>query len=244
MAGRSITVIGTVAVSVVESTFVPPPRAVTVTLAAPLATPVTRPLLLTVAMAVLLELKAKVGRTVALAESTRATNGSVVPRPTDAGLGDTRKLLMLGGRAITRTVTESVSVVGAKPAAVPVTDTTIVAVPGATADTSPSADGTVATVGAREMNAAVTVTEGSARSVVMVSAWVRPTLTSAVRGATVNPRSAGTLGRTVTVTTCDSVVARVPPPLPSTVTVTLVVPGVRPATRPVESTVATAGALD
>jgi ABC-type transport system substrate-binding protein len=226
---------------VVETSF-PLPVADTVINAVPFAIPVTAPELLTVATAELLDEYANVVRTVGFAESTRATSSVVTPRPTDAGLGVTRRLLMAGGSARTVTVTESVRLLVANPVPLPVADTTITAEPAATPVISPAVL-TVATDREREVNACVTVTAGSARSAVIVNCCVRPTAMSDERGATVKPRSAGTFGRTVTLMTCDNVTARVPPPLPSTVTVMLAVPGATPTTRPESLIVATAALL-
>jgi hypothetical protein len=201
------------------------PSLVALTVAVPGATPVTKPLELTVAIVGSLEPHV----------TTRPVNTPPMESSVAAAscvVADTR-MPALGGETTTEATGTSETVIVLVPLFVSLV-AVIVAVPGATAVTRPAVD-TVATAGLLEPHV-------TTRSVTIVPTL---SLTVAVRATDWVTKSDLAGGATVTLPTGIFVTVMVDVPLlPSLVAVIVTVPGTTPATKPVELTVAIVGSLE
>jgi len=194
-----------------------------------------------------------------VADNNTAACAASVIRYCTAGPGELRNWQLLpascpavvsGMVAITTwhavvTETDAVAVTWfvAKPIPLPVANTVMVAVPGATPVTTPLAF-TIAMLGLLVVYVYDTATAALALAGVGVSWTVCPAATEGVVGASVTPFIA--FGNEVTVTSAVAVRAVVvkPEPLPVAVTVIVALPGATPVTTPVLAlTVATLGAF-
>jgi hypothetical protein len=206
------------------------PSAVAVIVADPAPTAVTRPVPLTVATAGALEVQvtSRPVRSAPLASRAVAVSCWVAPGASDA----------VGGVTVTEAVTGGAGTVTDAVPATPSIVAVIVAVPGATAVTSPVAL-TVATPGALDVQLAgprpARVAPPASRAVA-VSCWVAPTATVAGVGVTATLATGAGAG-------CATEIVAVPVTVPSAAVI-VAVPAATAVTRPVALTVATPGALD